>query len=81
MLIETAQSAVIRPNGFAFGWLLYPAGHARSSRLTRSLGFAAEDPLLTTEFGRCHVLVRREARLPQANLREESLAAVETCPI
>src|SRR5262249_779510 len=60
VLIQTAQSSVIRPNGFAAGWLLYPAEHANSSLLTRSLGFTAEDPLLSTEFGSCHVLIRRE---------------------
>ncbi len=60
MLIETAQSTVIRSNEFDFAWLLYPAAHAQSSKLTQRLGFAAEGPLLTTEFGNCHVLVRRE---------------------
>jgi acyl carrier protein len=78
MLIETAQSVVIRPNGFAFSWLLYPAAQARSSKLTRFLGFAAEAPLLTTEFGRCHVLVRRESTWPPF---EEAVSNVETCPI
>jgi acyl carrier protein len=78
MLIETAQSAVIRPNEFAFSWLLYPAAQARSSKLTRFLGFTAEAPLLTTEFGRCHVLVRRESSWPPF---EQSFSNVETCPI
>src|SRR5580765_2073667 len=78
MLIETAQSAVIRPNRFAFGWLLYPAAQARSSKLTRFLGFTAQAPLLTTEFGSCHVLVRRELIWPPF---EESFSNVETCPI
>jgi acyl carrier protein len=78
MLIETAQSAVIRPNGFAFSWLLYPAEQTRSSKLTRFLGFTAEAPLLTTEFGKCHVLVRHESSWPPL---EESFPNVETCPI
>ena len=78
MLIETAQSAVIRPNRFAFGWLLYPAAQARSSKLTRFLGFTAQAPLLTTEFGSCHVLVRRELIWSPF---EESFSNVETCPI
>lgn len=80
-LIETAQKAVIGPNGFTVGWLLYPAAHARSSVLTQCLGFTAEAPLLTTEFGGCHVLVRRELGAPRANQSEESLPLVETCPI
>ena len=78
MLIETAQSAVIRPNGFAFGWLLYPAAQARSSKLTRVLGFTAQAPHLTTEFGSCHVLVRRESIWPPF---EDPFSNVETCPI
>jgi acyl carrier protein len=60
VLFKTALATVIHPEQFTVGWLLYPAAHARSSRLTASLGFAAEDPLLTTEFGECHVLIRRE---------------------
>jgi len=81
MLIEAAQSTVIHLNGFAVGWLLYPAAHARSSVLIRSLGFAAQAPLLTTEFGSCHVLIRRESSLLQVNGADESLPIVETCPI
>jgi acyl carrier protein len=77
-LIEAAENAVIRPNGFTVGWLLYPAAQARSSMLIKNLGFAAEAPLLTTEFGKCHVLVRRESSWPRI---EESLSSVETCPI
>ncbi|MBZ5509060.1 MAG: acyl carrier protein [Acidobacteriia bacterium] len=77
-LIEAAESTVIRPNGFAMGWLLYPAAQARSSMLIRSLGFTAEAPLLTTEFGKCHVLVRRESSWPPF---EESFPNIETCPI
>src|SRR5262245_6292287 len=53
MLLDTAQRTVIRPNGFVFGWLLYPAGRVRSSELTQGLGFTASNPLLTTEFGPC----------------------------
>src|ERR1051325_5352219 len=67
MLIEAAQKAVIQPHGFAFGWLLYPAERAGSSMLTRSLGFSAELPVLKTEFGKCHVLVRREPALQHVN--------------
>jgi len=70
MLIETAQRTVIHPNGFAFGWLLYPAVHPHSCRLTQRLGFTAQAPLLTTEFGKCHVLIRRESSLPQVNWTE-----------
>jgi acyl carrier protein len=80
MLIETAQCRVIRPNRFNVGWLLYPAAQARSSMLTQRLGFTAEASLLTTEFGNCYALVRRESMLPQVNT-EESLPIVETCPI
>lgn len=81
MLIETAQRTVIRPNGFAVGWLLYPAAHARSCRLTQCLGFIAEAPVLTTEFGKCHVLIRRESRPPQVNWTKQSLPVVEALPI
>jgi len=81
MLIEAAQRTVIHSNGFAAGWLLCPASHARSSSLTRNLGFAAKAPLLATEFGRCQVLVRRELSLLQVNRTEESFLSVETCPI
>ncbi len=80
-LIEAAQSSVIRPNGFGVGWLLYPAEYAHSSMLTRSLGFKPEAPLLTTEFGRCHVLVRRESCIPQVNGTEDSYPAIESCSI
>jgi acyl carrier protein len=80
-LIETAETAVVRPNGFAVGWLLYPAAQARSSMLIKSLGFTAEAPLLTTEFGKCHVLVRRESRLPEINWAAEPFPIIETCPI
>jgi GNAT superfamily N-acetyltransferase len=80
MLIESAQSTVIRPNEFSVGWLLYPAAHARSSMLTR-LGFSVEKPLLTTEFGSCHVLTRRESSLPRVSWADESFPSVETCPI
>lgn len=80
-LIETALGTVIQPNGFTVGWLLYPAGQARSCVLTQCLGFSAEDPLLTTEFGRCRVLVRRETSSSQLRQAGDSLPAVETCPI
>jgi len=63
MLIETAQRTVVRPHGFTVEWLLYPAALAPSSKLTRCLGFTAETPTLATEFGKCHVLVRRELSL------------------
>jgi len=75
MLIEAAQSTVIRPKRFSVGWLLYPAAHTRSSVLTQSLGFTAEEPVLPTEFGNCHVLVRRESSLPQVEWNEDSLLA------
>jgi len=81
MLIETAQITVIRPNGFAVGWLLYPAAQSRSSLLTKGLGFTAEAPLLATEFGNCHVLIRRESGLSQVNWTEEPFAIPETCPV
>lgn len=80
-LIEAAQSTVIRPNGFAAGWLLYPAVHARSSRRIQSLGFTAETLLLATEFGNCHAWIRREPGLPHVNWTEESFPIVDTCPI
>ena len=80
-LIEAAETAVIRPNRFAVGWLLYPASQARSSMLIRSLGFTAQAPLLTTEFGKCHVLVRRESHLPKINWTAEPLPVIETCPV
>jgi acyl carrier protein len=80
MLIESAEKTVIRPNGFAVGWLLCPAAHARSPMLT-SLGFAAQAPILKTEFGSCRVLTRRELPVPQVSWREESFPVVETCPI
>jgi acyl carrier protein len=81
MLIETARTTVIRPNGFAVAWLLFPAAHVRSSMLTECLGFTAETPLLKTEFGSCHALTRRESGLPQVHWTEESFLNVETCPI
>jgi acyl carrier protein len=80
-LIETAQNTVIRPNGFAVEWLLYPAAHTRSSMLTKDLGFIPEAPLLATEFGSCHALIRRESRLPQINGTEESFPVLTTCPV
>ena len=80
-LLEAAETAVIRPNRFVVGWLLYPAAQARSSMLIRSLGFTVEAPLLTTEFGKCHVLVRRESHLPRINWAAEPLPIIETCPI
>lgn len=80
-LIETALASVIQPNGFNVGWLLYPAAQARTCVLTQSLGFSAEDPLLTTEFGRCRVLTRRETGSSQIQQIGDSLSGVETCPI
>jgi GNAT superfamily N-acetyltransferase len=81
MLIEAAQSAVIRPSGFSVEWLLYPAAHARTSVLTRCLGFAAQAPLLTMEFGVCHALIRRASSVAAVNGTEEFALNVETCPI
>jgi acyl carrier protein len=81
MLIETAHDRVIVPNRFSVGWLLYPAAHARSSMLTQLLGFTVEAPLLTTNFGGCHALVRRESIMPRVNWAEEPFPIVETCPI
>lgn len=81
MLMETAQSTVIRPNGFAAGWLLYPATQARSSTLTRCLGFTTQSQLLSTEFGVCHALVRREPNLAQVNWTEAAFPMIDTCPI
>jgi acyl carrier protein len=84
MLIEAAQRTVILPNGFGIGWLLYPEAHARSFMLTHVLGFTAEPPLLRTEFGNCHVLIRRESMQPrQADVHwaNECFPPVETCPI
>ncbi len=63
MLIEAAQSEVIHPNGFTIGWLLYPATRAHSSVLTQALSFAVNAPVLMTEFGKCHVLTRRETNV------------------
>lgn len=80
-LIETAQNTVIRPNRFAVEWLLYPAAHTRSSMLTKELGFIAEAPLLTTEFGSCRALIRRESGLPQIDKTEESFPVDTTCPV
>src|SRR5262249_36207199 len=65
MLIETGESAVIRPNGFAVSWLLYPVAHGRSSLLTRSFRFCVKAPVLRTEFGSCYVLMRLEQTLAQ----------------
>jgi len=79
MLIETAQRTVIRPHGFTAEWLLYPAAHAHSCKLTRSLGFTAETPTLATEFGKCHVLVRREPSLPHFSEIEKPFSAIENC--
>jgi hypothetical protein len=77
MLIETAQRTVIGPGGFHAGWLLYPAARAGSCMLTQSLGFAAEAPLLKTEFGDCHVLVRRESSSRQVNATQDSVSLLE----
>ena len=77
MLIEKAQNTVIRPNGFTVGWLLYPAGQARSGRLTQSLGFNVQMPLLTTEFGSCYALTRRESNLSQIGWTERTSHIVE----
>jgi len=81
MLIDTAQSTVIRPNGFAVGWLLYTAAHARSSMLTQCLGFTVQEPLLATEFGSFHALIRRESSLGQLEATGKSFPIVDTCPI
>lgn len=81
MLMEAAQRTVIRPNGFATGWLLYPAKQAHSSRLIRRLGFTAESPLLSTEFGVCHALVRREPSIVHFNWDEVTFPVIDTCPI
>jgi acyl carrier protein len=81
MLIETARSTVIRPNGFAAGWLLCPAARTLSSMLTRYLGFSAEGPVLATEFGKCRVVVRRELTLPHVMEPVETVPVVETRPI
>jgi len=61
MLIDEAQCRIIRSNGFDVGWLLYPAARAASCILTQSLGFTAVWPILATEFGQCHALIRRES--------------------
>jgi len=74
LLIENAQSTIIRPGGFAVGWLLYPAARARSCRLTQSLGFTAEAPLLATEFGVCNVLMRREPGAPRLDRMDASFS-------
>jgi len=79
MLIETAQRTVIRPHGFTVEWLLYPAARAHSGKLTRCLGFTPEKPILATEFGKCHVLVRRESSLPQVSETEKTFSAIENC--
>jgi hypothetical protein len=81
MLVNAAQSAVIRPNGFTVGWLLYPASRAASSVLTRDLGFAAEVPLLTTELGRCRALLRRECSAQPVDSVGEEVLLIDTCPI
>ena len=79
ILIETAEAVAIRPNKFEFEWLLFPAAHARTSVLTRCLGFTAEARCLQSEFGPCHVLVRH---CPMwMNLLDDSLPVIDTCPI
>ncbi len=75
MLVQTAQSTIVRPNGFAFGWMLCPAARTGSSRLTQSLGFDAERELLATEFGACHALIRDELDAPYSGWLEEC------CPV
>ena len=77
MLIETARNTVIRPNGFSYAWLLYPAAHVHSSILTQTLGFTAEVPVLRTEFGRCRVLVRKESN--STSTRRAPLASGAEC--
>lgn len=79
MLIETAQRTVIRPHGFTVEWLLYPAARAHSCKLTRCLGFTAETPTLATEFGKCHVLVRRESSPAQVSETVKPFATIENC--
>jgi GNAT superfamily N-acetyltransferase len=81
MLIEAAQNTIIRPNGFAVGWLLYPAARATSSVLTERLGFTAEAPVLMTELGRCRVLIRRESCSQPVDCSQELFPVIETCPI
>jgi GNAT superfamily N-acetyltransferase/acyl carrier protein len=80
MLTEAAENTVIRPNGFAVRWLLYPAERARSSVMVRNLGFAIEAQVLATEFGKCQVLVRRESSVRQMNGGED-FPIIDTCPI
>ncbi len=80
MLVNAAQSAVIRPHGFTIGWLLYPASRAASSVLTQRLGFVAEAPLLATELGNCRALVRREC-FAKEDCAGEEVPVIDTCPI
>jgi acyl carrier protein len=61
MLVNEAQRRIIRAKGFDVGWLLYPAAGAAACVLTRALGFNIVSPVLVTEFGSCHALVRRES--------------------
>jgi acyl carrier protein len=77
MLIETAQKTVIRPHGFTVEWLLYPAALSSSSKLIR-LGFTAETKTLATEFGKCHVLVRRASSLACVSEPEQPFSDIET---
>jgi acyl carrier protein len=77
MLIETAQRTVIQPHRFTVEWLLYPATLASSSKLTRCLGFTAETRTLATEFGKCHVLVRRDLSLAQVSEPAQPFSAIE----
>jgi GNAT superfamily N-acetyltransferase len=66
-IIQEAQSRVIHPESFDYGWLLFPAGRTAASNLTKSLGFSAQPEVLMTEFGACRVLLRDETAY-RANL-------------
>jgi acyl carrier protein len=80
MLIEAAQQAVIRPNGFTVGWLLYPAARAHSCMLTRNLGFSAEKAVLQTEFGECYVLIQRPSTEAQGTWSTERVPVIRQMP-
>lgn len=83
LLIDAVQDRIVRPNGFDFGWLLYPSASTSASVLSSQLGFLAVSPILNTEFGVCRAFVRRESDWRHTeNFMELELSEIaQTCPV
>jgi hypothetical protein len=63
-LLREAHVRFVRPGGFDYTWLLFPADRAASSSLCRHLPFGSGARIVSTEYGRSRVLVRNEHGAP-----------------